>query len=66
LEGVAMDIGGTGLTIGVLENNHDALCMLRTCGFTQAREFTWRMVLGEPGILGLSSSLYAINSPFTG
>jgi ribosomal protein S18 acetylase RimI-like enzyme len=66
LEGLAVEAMGERLLIEVLETNDAAVGLLRAMGFIESPDPTWRMIHGRWSNVGLSKSLYAIGSPFTG
>ena len=66
LESLAMEVGGLGLGVGVLETNTDAVGTVRLLGFAERADPPWRMVLGLSGHLGSSNMCYAVGSPAKG
>jgi hypothetical protein len=56
---------GEGLKIGVLEDNKEALEILRKHGFKET-SFSWRMLYGKDTEATLSRHLYAICCPARG
>lgn len=66
LESIANEAMSGKLLVEVLETNRAAVDLLRTLGFVESPELTWRMALGKRCNVGLSDSLFAIGSPFTG
>lgn len=66
LEALAVEVGSEKLVIEVLETNRGAVELLRTMGFFESPESTWRMLLGPQTSVGQADSIYAIGSPFMG
>lgn len=65
LESIAMDAPSL-MRIGVLENNENAVKLLRSYKTLKEIKPSVRMVLGESESLGNNPSLFAIGSPATG
>jgi predicted N-acetyltransferase YhbS len=66
LENLALAFPGEQLRIGVLENNPEAIRLLKATQGLVESEPSWRMVLGDANRLGQSEFLYAIGSPAKG
>jgi ribosomal protein S18 acetylase RimI-like enzyme len=66
IERAAIEAAGIRIGLGVLESNETAVQAFRSLGLTERPDAPWRMVLGDSGRLGQSSSLYAIGSAATG
>jgi GNAT superfamily N-acetyltransferase len=66
LESLAAEVGGDCLNLGILETNSEAVATVRSFGFVERPNPSWRMVLGPSGELGSSTQSYAIGSAAKG
>ena len=66
LESLACQAGATTLKFGMLGSNPGALASIESFGLDENPASPWRMVLGEPGLPGEPSQIYAIGSPAKG
>jgi ribosomal protein S18 acetylase RimI-like enzyme len=62
LESLAAGSDAPTIAMGVLETSPESLKTLRSLGFQEYEEPSWRMVMGPSGKLGSSDQLYAIGS----
>jgi len=66
LESLACQAGATTLKFGLLGSNPEALASVEPYGLVENPASPWRMVLGDPGLPGEPSQIYAIGSPAKG
>ena len=62
LHALALQAEGRPISLGILDVNQEAIRLVHALGFTERADSPWRMVWGNGGELGTSTSCYAIGS----
>jgi predicted N-acetyltransferase YhbS len=66
LNSLALQAGGRSISISILDANHPACDLVRSLGFVERSDSSWRMALGNSAELGTSPLCFAVGSAAKG